>query len=222
MFHNYGYLAIFLLLAPGTFGIPVPDELLLTFIGYLVLRGDLRLIPALAVVVAGAILGITLDYWVGRAVGAKLIRESGGFLRLRPDKFQGLKEWLRRRGGWVLFLGYFLPGVRHWVAIAAGITRFPLAGFTRFAYSGALAWSLLYIFLGYFLGPGSGPLSGADWRPWAHGHRGNRHPALGLFPYPGKMAAPEMAENFRKRLNGLLLEAIAHPSDGFDIVGRRP
>ncbi len=155
---NYGYLAIFLLLAPGTFGIPVPDELLLTFIGYLVLRGDLRLIPALAVVVAGAIIGITMDYWVGRAVDAKLIRGSGGFLRLRPDKFQGLKEWLSRRGGWVLFLGYFLPGVRHWVAIAAGITRFPLTGFARFAYSGALAWSLGYIFLGYFWGREAGHL----------------------------------------------------------------
>lgn len=149
---HYGYLAIFLLLAPGTFGIPVPDEILMTFIGYLVLRGDLQLMPALAVAVAGAITGITLDYGVGKAAGAKLIREAGGFLRLGPDKFQGLKEWLRRGGGWVLFLGYFLPGVRHWVAIAAGITSFPLAGFTRFAYAGALAWSLLYIFLGYFLG----------------------------------------------------------------------
>lgn len=155
---NYGYLAIFLWLAPGTFGIPVPDELLLTIIGYLVLRGDLRLIPTLAVVVAGSILGITLDYWVGRALDAKLIRGSGGFLRLRPDKFQGLKEWLRRRGGWVLFLGFFLPGVRHWVAIAAGITRFPLAGFIRFACLGALAWSLLYIFLGYFWGQDAGLL----------------------------------------------------------------
>ena len=76
---NYGYLAIFLLLAPGTFGLPVPDELLLTFLGYLVLRGDLRLIPTLAVVVAGATLGITLDYWVGRAAGAKLIREAGAY-----------------------------------------------------------------------------------------------------------------------------------------------
>jgi membrane protein DedA with SNARE-associated domain len=155
---NYGYLAIFLLLAPGTCGIPVPDELLLTFIGYLVLRGDLRLIPALAVVVAGAILGVTLDYWVGRAVGAKLIRGDGGFLRLRPDKFQGLKDRLRRGGGWVLCLGYFLPGLRHWGAIAAGITRFPLAGFARFAYSGALAWSLGYIFLGYFWGREAGLL----------------------------------------------------------------
>jgi membrane protein DedA with SNARE-associated domain len=155
---NYGYLAIFLLLAPGTFGIPVPDELLLTFIGYLVLRGDLQLIPALVVVVAGAILGITLDYWVGRAVGAKLIKESGAYCSIKPDNFERLKERLQGGGGWVLCLAFFLPGVRHWLAIAAGITRFPLAGFARFAYLGALAWSLGYIFLGYFWGREAGLL----------------------------------------------------------------
>ena len=155
---NYGYLAIFLLLAPGTFGIPVPDELLLTFIGYLVLRGDLQLIPTLAVVVAGATLGITLDYWVGRAAGAKLIRKAGAYCSIQPDKFKRLQEQLQRGGGWVFCLGFFLPGVRHWVAIAAGITRFPLAGFTRFAYAGALAWSLGYILLGYFWGREAGLL----------------------------------------------------------------
>jgi len=155
---DYGYLAIFLLLAPGIFGIPIPDEFLLTFIGYLALRGDLGLIPALAVVVAGAILGITLDYWVGRAAGARLIREAGGYCSIKPSRFKRLEESLRRGGGWVFFLGYFLPGVRHWVAIAAGITRFPLADFTLSAYSGALAWSLGYIFLGYFLGQEAGLL----------------------------------------------------------------
>ena len=155
---NYGYLAIFLLLAPGTFGLPVPDELLLTFLGYLVLQGDLQLIPTLAVVVAGATLGITLDYWVGRAAGARLIREAGACWSIKPARFERLKERLQRGGGWVFCLGYFLPGVRHWVAIAAGITRFPLAGFTRFAYAGVLAWSLGYIFLGYFWGREAGLL----------------------------------------------------------------
>ncbi len=153
---SYGYPAIFLLLLPGAFGLPIADELLLTFIGYLALRGELRLIPAMAVAVSGAVLGITLDYWVGRAAGAKLIGESGAFFRLKPDKFKSLQKWLRRGGGWRLCLGYFLPGVRHWVAIAAGVTKFPLADFTRFAYLGVLAWSLIYILLGYFLGQEAG------------------------------------------------------------------
>jgi membrane protein DedA with SNARE-associated domain len=157
---NYGYLAILILLLPGVFGIPLPDELLLTFVGYLALQGDLGLIPALAVVVAGAILGITLDYWVGRAagtkLGTKLIKAPGAGFRLRPERLKSLEEQLHRYGGWGLCLGYFVPGVRHWVAITAGIIKFPLAWFTLFAYAGALAWSLLYILLGYFLGQEAG------------------------------------------------------------------
>ena len=155
---SYGYPAIFLLLLPGAFGLPIPDELLLTFTGYLALRGELRLIPAMAVAISGAVLGITLDYWVGRAAGAKLIGESGAFFRLKPDKFKSLQKWLRRGGGWRLCLGFFLPGVRHWVSIAAGVTKFPLSGFIRFAYLGVLAWSLVYILLGYFLGQDAGLL----------------------------------------------------------------
>jgi membrane protein DedA with SNARE-associated domain len=168
---SYGYPAIFLLLLPGAFGLPIPDELLLTFTGYLALRGELRLIPAMAVAISGAVLGITLDYWVGRAAGAKLIGESGAFFRLKPDKFKSLQKWLRRGGGWRLCLGFFLPGVRHWVSIAAGVTKFPLSGFIRFAYLGVLAWSLVYILLGYFLGQDAGLLVeriGAHCR-WASG-----------------------------------------------------
>jgi len=168
---SYGYPAIFLLLLPGAFGLPIPDELLLTFTGYLALRGELRLIPAMAVAISGAVLGITLDYWVGRAAGAKLIGESGAFFRLKPDKFKSLQKWLRRGGGWRLCLGFFLPGVRQWVSIAAGVTKFPLSGFIRFAYLGVLAWSLVYILLGYFLGQDAGLLVeriGAHCR-WASG-----------------------------------------------------
>lgn len=153
---HYGYLAIFILLAPGIFGIPLPDEFLLTLVGYLAWQGDLGLTPALAVVVAGAMLGITLDYWVGRAAGLKLIKEPGTCFRLGPDRFKRLQEQLRRYGGWGLGLGYFVPGVRHWLAIAAGITKFPLAGFILFAYAGALSWSLLYFLLGYFWGQEAG------------------------------------------------------------------
>jgi hypothetical protein len=47
--NHYGYLGIFLLLALGIFGPPVADELLLLFLGYLVLKGNLDFIPTIAV-----------------------------------------------------------------------------------------------------------------------------------------------------------------------------
>ncbi len=156
---HYGYLAIFILLMPGIFGIPVPDEIMLTFVGYLALRGDLRLISVVAVVAAGLVSGLMVDYWVGRAAAAGLIRRSGAWFGVRAEKLAGLEEWLRQRGRWALFLGNFFPGIRHWLPVAAGITTFPLASFSLFAYAGALAWSLLYIALGYFLGQEAGLLA---------------------------------------------------------------
>ena len=56
---HYGYLAIFLLLVFGIVGLPVPDETLLTFTGYLVFKGHLSLPLAFATALAGSACGIT-------------------------------------------------------------------------------------------------------------------------------------------------------------------
>lgn len=145
---HYGYLAIFALLMLGIFGIPIPDELLLTFAGYLVFRGELQLVPTMLVVVSGSIFGISLNYVVGRAIGANLIfKYLAKFNRLSK-----LQNFSKRLDGRVVFWGYFLPGVRHWVTVAAGIAKLPLAIFALFAYSGGFIWSVLFISLGYFLG----------------------------------------------------------------------
>jgi membrane protein DedA with SNARE-associated domain len=146
---HYGYLAIFILLLVGIFGIPIPDELLLTFAGFMAYRGELQLAPTILAASSGCIAGLTLNYTVGRTVGAGLIGKSR-FNKL--PQLNDLKERFNRLGGWVLFFGYFLPGVRHWVSVGAGISKFPTAPFALFAYSGSLIWSLLYISLGYFLG----------------------------------------------------------------------
>ena len=82
---NYGYLAIFLLLAPGTFGLPVPDELLLTFLGYLVLQGDLQLVPTLAVVVAGRHPGDNAGLLGGKS-GRRQVDQGGRGLLVYPAR----------------------------------------------------------------------------------------------------------------------------------------
>jgi membrane protein DedA with SNARE-associated domain len=203
---QYGYLAILILLAPGIFGIPLADELLLTFIGYLVRRGDLRLLPALVVVAVGTIVGLTVDYGVGRVCGGKLIKDPGTIFGLGPDRFKRLQERLHRHGGWVLCLGYFVPGVRHWAAVAAGVVKFPPADFALFAYGGALAWSLLYIFLGYFLGQEAGL--------WAARLAAHCRLAAGLIAalllgcllWRGKWLRPRWPKIFRKPAAGYSLK----------------
>ena len=59
---QYGCLAIFCLLMLGIVGLPVPDEVLLTFVGYLIFEHILNPVPAALAAFLGSICGITLSY----------------------------------------------------------------------------------------------------------------------------------------------------------------
>ena len=149
---QYGYLAIFSLLVLGIVGLPVPDETLLTFTGYLVFRGHLALAPAFLSGLAGSACGITLSYVLGRTFGLTLIHRYGRYLRITEDHVEKAHAWFRRAGHWSLTIGYFVPGVRHFTAYAAGMSDLEYPTFALFAYSGAAMWAATFVTLGYLLG----------------------------------------------------------------------
>jgi membrane protein DedA with SNARE-associated domain len=149
---QYGYLAIFFLLVLGIVGLPVPDETLLTFTGYLVFRRHLSLLPAFGAAFAGSGSGITISYWLGRTFGLKLIHRYGKYLGIREAHVNQAHAWFERAGHWSLTFGYFVPGVRHFTAYAAGIAGLEAPRFALFAYSGALLWVSAFLTLGYFMG----------------------------------------------------------------------
>jgi membrane protein DedA with SNARE-associated domain len=120
---QYGYLAIFSLLVLGIVGLPVPDETLLTFTGYLVFQGHLSLPLAFLSALAGSASGITFSYLLGRYFGLTLIHRYGKYLRITEAHVEKAHAWFRRAGHWSLTFGYFIPGVRHLTAYAAGMSE---------------------------------------------------------------------------------------------------
>ena len=149
---QYGYPALFILLMLGIVGLPIPDETLLTFSGYLVFKNELALIPTMATAFLGSISGITGSYVIGRSVGDYFIRTVGRRLRIRAEDLDQVKSWYLRWGKYAVVFGYFVPGVRHLVALVAGSSRLPLVIFMPFAYLGGLIWSSTFLGLGYGLG----------------------------------------------------------------------
>ncbi|MGE5646330.1 MAG: DedA family protein [Acidobacteriota bacterium] len=149
---RYGYFGIFSLLVLGIVGLPIPDETLLTFAGYLIYRGQLEAIPAMAAAVLGSICGITASYTLGRATGYFLIEKYGAKLHIRMERVHQVHDWFRRIGRFTLTLGYFVPGVRHLTAYVAGASELEAPWFALFAYPGAVIWSATFLSLGYFLG----------------------------------------------------------------------
>jgi membrane protein DedA with SNARE-associated domain len=149
---QYGYLAIFLLLVCGIVGLPVPDETLLTFTGYLVFKGSLSLPLAFAAALAGSLSGITISYTLGRTFGLRVIHRYGRYLHITEERVNQAHAWFARVGHWGLTFGYFIPGFRHLSAFAAGMSALEAPQFALFAYAGGGLWVASFLSLGYFLG----------------------------------------------------------------------
>jgi membrane protein DedA with SNARE-associated domain len=133
----------------GIFGLPIPDELLLTVAGALIASGRLNLPSTVAAAFLGCLTGITMSYGVGRWVGLPVLHAR---FTSHRETIERAQEWFRRFGGWLLTFGYFIPGVRHVSAIAAGSSGLDYRRFAAFAYAGGAIWCSVFLGLGYFAG----------------------------------------------------------------------
>jgi membrane protein DedA with SNARE-associated domain len=154
---KYSYLAIFTLLSTGIIGLPFPDETILTLLGYLVSKNELVLAPTIAVAFLGSISGITISYTLGRFLGILALKKAGRFLHISEKNLEKGELWFEKLGKWTLIIGYFIPGVRHIIAVIAGSTKLKVHIFVIYAYSGALLWTTTFILLGYY--------TGEKWKP---------------------------------------------------------
>jgi membrane protein DedA with SNARE-associated domain len=142
-----GVWLLFLAQMFGVFGLPIPDELLLTFAGGLVRRGDLAGPPTFAAAVAGGIAGMTFNYVVGR-LGVRVL----GRLLAVESALNRAQSWFKRWGKWLLVFGCFVPGLRHVTPLAAGSGKFDFRTFSAYGYAGAALWSATFIAIGYYAG----------------------------------------------------------------------
>src|SRR5438067_2277616 len=149
---HHGYAGIFSLLVFGIVGLPVPDEWLLTFSGYLVFKDTLSFVPTLGAAFLGSACGITFSYALGRIFDTYVLIKYGRVFHLTPQRLARVHSWFERRGRWTLLVGYFIPGVRHLTGYVAGASELTFTNFAIFAYAGAFCWAATFITLGYFLG----------------------------------------------------------------------
>jgi membrane protein DedA with SNARE-associated domain len=153
---TYGYGALFVLLMLGIVGLPVPDETLLVFCGYLISKGRLHPAYTLITAVLGSWCGITLSYWIGRTLGLGVVHRFGKYLHFDETRLYRVQRWFEHSGHWALFGGYYIAGVRHLTAVIAGASEVRFGTFVLFAWSGGLLWAAAFLTLGYFIGE--------DWR----------------------------------------------------------
>jgi membrane protein DedA with SNARE-associated domain len=148
----HGYGALYLLLALGVVGLPIPDETLLVFTGYLIGRGTLNPVGAFAAAVAGAWTGISGSYLLGRTLGVGAVHRYGKYIHFTEDRLAYVHRWFDRIGHWMLVAGYYITGVRHLTAVVAGMSKLEFPTFMAYAWTGGALWVTTFLTLGYLLG----------------------------------------------------------------------
>ena len=131
----------------------LPGDSLLFAVGALAAvdtSGTLSAPFASLLLTTAAILGNTVNYSIGRAIGPAAF--SGRYRLLKQDYLHRTEEFFARYGAWAVFLSRFMPIIRTFAPFVAGVGRMPAARFLVYNLAGAILWVLLFIWGGYLFG----------------------------------------------------------------------
>jgi membrane protein DedA with SNARE-associated domain len=147
-----GYPGLFLLIVLESTVVPIPSLLVMPFAGFLAQRGDLSLPTILIINSAGALTGSLLSYAFGAFGGKPLLLKYGKYILVRPSDLEKTEQFFASHGAWTVFIGRFVPVVRHVISVPAGIARMPLRSFVLQTFLGSGLWGGGLMLLGYVLG----------------------------------------------------------------------
>jgi membrane-associated protein len=154
---HYGgiYLLLFVVFAEtGLFvGFFLPGDSLLFTAGLLCSTGILEVHPAFLVlyIIIAAVAGNLVGYGFGKKVGPLLFKRKSGFL-FRQEHLVSANEFYKKHGKKTIILSRFLPIVRTFAPIVAGIVRLEVYKFFIYSFVGAFFWVSTLVLTGYFMG----------------------------------------------------------------------
>jgi membrane protein DedA with SNARE-associated domain len=150
--HDYGLIALFLIVMLESGGLPLPGETALIAAGVFASSGELDIVAVIAVAAAAAIIGDNLGYWIGRTGGRKLLERS----RLLGRWSEGVLPWsesfFHRHGAKTIFIGRFFSILRVTAAWMAGVSRMPWWKFLVWNAAGGICWAVLVGLVAYYAG----------------------------------------------------------------------
>jgi membrane protein DedA with SNARE-associated domain len=168
LIRDYGYAALFFLMLIEAFIPLFPTEIVIPLAGALVARGHMTLAGVIASGAAGALTGATIWYVTARALGYQrfkhLVTRYGWITTLSEHEVERLQNWFERRGGIMVFIARFVPGVRNMISIPAGLIAMPYGKFVGLSVLGVVVsnsilatggWMLRnqYVLIERYVGP---------------------------------------------------------------------
>ncbi|CAN5321273.1 VTT domain-containing protein [soil metagenome] len=164
---SIGYVGLFAIVFAESglfFGFFLPGDSLLVTAGLLATQNYFNILYLIPLLVLAAILGDSTGYWMGKKFGKKIfskVKDNKANLSLfqkidlflRDEKhIDTANEFYKKNGVKTIILARFLPYVRTFAPIVAGIGDMKYSQFLTFNIAGGTTWATLMLLVGYFLG----------------------------------------------------------------------
>lgn len=128
----------------------LPGDSLLFASGALAALGSLNVLLLFLIILIAAVLGDTINYWIGYYLGPRVFREKARFFK--REYLDSTQEFYSKYGSKTIVLARFIPIIRTFAPFIAGIGSMNYTRFLLYNVIGGLAWVALFLFGGYFLG----------------------------------------------------------------------
>ena len=113
-------------------------------------RGALNPVVMFLVMAVAAILGDTVNYWIGHRVGARAY--TGEVKWVKKEYMERTHIFFEKHGGKTIFLARFVPIIRTFAPFVAGVSQMSYGFFLRWNFIGGIVWVAIFTSLGYFFG----------------------------------------------------------------------